>query len=60
MKVLTLVTVILLPSTVLAGIMGMNFEVGLFDLAWIFWMVIAAMSGIAVVVLAVARGRHWI
>jgi hypothetical protein len=26
--VLTLVTVILLPSTVLAGIMGMNFEVG--------------------------------
>ena len=43
MKVLTLVTVILLPSTVLAGIMGMNFEVGLFDLAWIFWMVIAAM-----------------
>jgi magnesium transporter len=60
MKVLTLVTVILLPSTVLAGIMGMNFEVGLFDFAWIFWMVIAAMSGIAVVVLAVARGRHWI
>ena len=51
---------ILLPSTVLAGIMGMNFEVGLFDLAWIFWMVIAAMSGIAVVVLVVARGRHWI
>ena len=31
MKVLTLVTVILLPSTVLAGIMGMNFKVGLFD-----------------------------
>jgi magnesium transporter len=60
MKVLTLVTVILLPSTVLAGVMGMNFEVGLFDLAWIFWMVIAAMSGIAVVVLAVARGRRWI
>ena len=60
MKVLTLVTVILLPSTVLAGIMGMNFEVGFFDLAWIFWTVIAAMCGIAVVVLAVARGRHWI
>jgi magnesium transporter len=60
MKVLTLVTVILLPSTVLAGIMGMNFQVGLFDLAWMFWTVLAAMLGIAVLVLSVARSRHWI
>ncbi len=60
MKVLTLVTVILLPSTVLAGIMGMNFQVGLFDLVWMFWAVIAAMLGIAVLVLSVARGRRWI
>ena len=60
MKVLTLVTVILLPSTVLAGIMGMNFKVGLFDLEWMFWTVLAAMLGIAVLVLSVARGRRWI
>ena len=60
MKVLTLVTVILLPSTVLAGIMGMNFEVGFFDMAWMFWTVIATMLGVAVLVLAVARGRRWI
>ncbi|HJR94670.1 MAG TPA: CorA family divalent cation transporter [Gaiellaceae bacterium] len=60
MKVLTLVTVILLPSTVLAGIMGMNFRVGLFDLGWLFWGVIAAMLGIAVLVLSVARTRRWI
>lgn len=60
MKVLTLVTVILLPSTVLAGVMGMNFKIGLFDLAWMFWAVIAAMLGIAVLVLSVARGRRWI
>jgi Mg2+ and Co2+ transporter CorA len=60
MKVLTLVTVILLPATVLGGIMGMNFKVGLFDSAWIFWVVIAAMLGIAVVVLSVARNRAWI
>jgi magnesium transporter len=59
-KVLTLVTVILLPSTVLAGIMGMNFKVGFFDLAWMFWTVITAMLGIAVLVLAVARSRRWI
>jgi Mg2+ and Co2+ transporter CorA len=60
MKVLTLVTVILLPATVLAGIMGMNFEIGLFDLAWFFWVVLAAMVGIATAVLWVARVRSWI
>jgi Mg2+ and Co2+ transporter CorA len=60
MKLLTLVTVILLPASVLAGVMGMNFQVGLFDLAWMFWTVIAAMLGIAVLVLAVARHRSWI
>jgi len=60
MKVLTLVTVILLPSTVLAGIMGMNFQSGIFDLAWMFWIVLTAMAAIAVLVLAVARRRRWI
>ena len=60
MKLLTLVTVILLPATVLGGIMGMNFQVGLFDLAWVFWVVIATMLAIAVVVLSFARVRNWI
>ena len=60
MKVFTLVTVILLPATVLAGVMGMNFRVGLFDWAWMFWAVIAAMIGIALVVLSVARSQRWI
>jgi len=59
-KLLTLVTVILLPASVLAGVMGMNFKVGLFDLTWMFWAVIGAMLGIAVLVLSVARNRHWI
>ena len=60
MKVFTLVTVILLPATVLAGVMGMNFKVGLFDWAWMFWAVIAAMVGVAVLVLTVARSQRWI
>jgi uncharacterized protein YbjT (DUF2867 family) len=48
------------PSTVLAGIMGMNFQVGVFDLVWMFWAVIVAMVGIAVLVLSLARSRRWI
>ena len=59
-KLLTLVTVILLPASVLAGIMGMNFKVGLFDQTWVFWAVIGTMLSIAVLVLSVARNRHWI
>ena len=60
MKVLTLVTVILLPATMLAGIMGMNFKVGIFNRVWLFWIVITAMFTIAVLVLSVARSRRWI
>ena len=60
MKLLTLVTVILLPATVLAGVMGMNFQVGLFDLVWMFWAVIATMLAIAVIVLSIARAQGWI
>jgi magnesium/cobalt transport protein CorA len=60
MKILTLVTVILLPSTVLGGVMGMNFKVGFFESPWMFWVVVSLMLGIAVVVLVVARVRRWI
>jgi magnesium transporter len=60
MKVLTLGTVILLPATVLAGIMGMNFQVGLFGQAWLFWAVIGMMFVVAASVLYVARNREWI
>ncbi len=60
MRVLTLVSVILLPSVVLAGIMGMNFQVALFDQAELFYVVIGLMVVMAVVTLAVARSRGWL
>ena len=41
MKVLTLTSVILLPGALIAGVMGMNFKVGLFDEAVLFWVVVA-------------------
>ena len=38
MKVLTLTSVILLPGALIAGVMGMNFKVGLFDEPMLFWV----------------------
>ena len=60
MKVLTLVTVILLPSTVLAGVMGMNFKVSLFENPDMFWVVIGVMLAMAVATLGIARWRGWL
>jgi magnesium transporter len=60
MKVLTLASVLILPGTLLAGIMGMNFKLGLFDNAAVFWVVVAAMGATAIVTLAIARMRDWI
>ncbi len=60
MKVLTLASVILLPSVVIAGVMGMNFQVGLFDDPNLFWIVIAVMLALALVTLVVARWRAWL
>ena len=41
MTVLTLTSVILLPGALLAGVMGMNFNVSLFDNSSLFWIVVA-------------------
>ena len=59
-KVLTLVTVMLLPASVLAGIMGMNFKAGLFEHASLFWLVVVVMVAIAAVLALAARRRRWI
>lgn len=60
MKRLTLVSVLLLPAAVLAGIMGMNFKVGLFDVPWLFWIAVATMVLMAGLTLFVARRRKWL
>lgn len=60
MKVLTLASVILLPASVLAGVMGMNFQLGIFDNPSLFWVVIGVMVAVAVATLAVARWRSWL
>ena len=60
MKVLTLVSVLLLPGALIAGVMGMNFKVGIFETAAYFWVTLAVIGGVATVTVAVARMREWI
>jgi magnesium transporter len=60
MKTLTLLSAILLPAVVLAGIMGMNFKLSFFDDATNFFIVIGVMAVMAVGILGAARWRGWI
>jgi magnesium transporter len=60
MKVLTLTSVILLPGALIAGVMGMNFKVGLFTHAWLYWVVVAAIIAIAPLTVGFAKQRRWI
>jgi Mg2+ and Co2+ transporter CorA len=60
MKALTILSAVLLPSVALAGIMGMNFRVGFFENPNGFWMVIGAMTILALATIAIGRWRGWL
>jgi magnesium transporter len=60
MRVLTLASVILLPSVVIAGVMGMNFKVSFFEEPMLFWVVVGAMFALAAGTVAFARSRGWL
>jgi magnesium transporter len=60
MRILTWTSVVLLPAAVLAGIMGMNFQVWVFERAELFWVVIGFMIATAVATLLIARRKGWL
>jgi Mg2+ and Co2+ transporter CorA len=60
MKALTVLSAILLPAVVLAGIMGMNFDMWFFEDIAYFWWVIAGMGIFAVGLIVFAKLRRWI
>jgi magnesium transporter len=60
MKVLTLASVLLLPGALIAGIMGMNFKLGIFEENAYFWVVLGLIAGVAVATLVAAKKRRWI
>ena len=59
MKVLTLGALLFLPGALLAGVLGTNFRVGLFDTGWYFWIVCAANIALGTATLVFARSREW-
>ena len=60
MKALTVLSAVLLPSVVLAGVMGMNFKLAFFEDVNNFWLVLGGMLAFAVGLLGFARFRDWI
>jgi magnesium transporter len=60
MRVLTVVSAVLLPAVVIAGVMGMNFQPTFFSDPGNFVVVCAAMIGLSLSILLLARYKHWI
>jgi magnesium transporter len=61
MKILTITSVLLLPTGVIAGFMGMNIKAPYTnDDPTIFWFVLAGIIVIAVATLAMLRIRNWL
>jgi magnesium transporter len=60
MKILTLGSMVLLPGAVIAGVMGMNFKIGLFDTGAYFWVVCGTIVVLALATMVAARVRGWI
>ena len=59
-KLLTILTVMLVPSTLIAGILGMNFHPAFFDTAWLFWAALALMLATMTITLFAIRRRGWL
>ena len=59
MRTLTLLSAVLLPAVVLAGIMGMNFKLDFFETTTNFWLVVGGMVALAAAILTIARAKSW-
>lgn len=59
-KVLTIISVILLPLTLISGIFGQNMEHPFEGNPYAFWIVLSIMAGVAIIMLAFFRLRKWI
>jgi magnesium transporter len=59
-QTLTVLSAMFLPAAVLAGVMGMNFDLALFADGRAFVVVVGVMIAVALAILGVARFNRWI
>ena len=60
LRVLTVVSVILLPLTLITGVFGMNVHFPGFDSAAAFWAIVGVMLGLAAGLIAFFRYKRWL
>jgi magnesium transporter len=60
LRVLTVITVLLLPLTLITGFFGMNVDFPGFGTAWAFWTIFAFMLASLVGLLAFFRWKRWL
>jgi magnesium transporter len=60
MKVLTIASVVILPSTLIAGVLGMNFHPPFFNSPDLFWATLGLMALLICATLLGARRLRWI
>jgi magnesium transporter len=60
LRILTVVSVILLPLTLISGIFGMNVHFPGFDTAWAFWTIAGVMFATALSLIAFFRYKRWL
>lgn len=60
MRILTIISVILLPLSLISGIYGMNIALPLADSPWAFLVILSWMALVASIMLAFFRRRGWL
>jgi magnesium transporter len=60
LRILTVVSVILLPLTLITGIFGMNLRFPGFGTTWAFWTVAGVMIACAVALIVFFRSKRWL
>jgi magnesium transporter len=60
LRILTVVSVVLLPLTLITGIFGMNVHFPGFETATAFWVIVGFMLGLAVGLIAFFRAKRWL
>jgi magnesium transporter len=60
LRILTVVSVILLPLTLISGIFGMNVHFPGFDTVWAFWTIAGVMLATALALIGFFRYKRWL